>query len=83
MVFRINAAFLLYPATPLSVQHVTSLLEYSMVSGYDCLDVLMTLKPNIVEAVYERLTESFQRQPPSFQQYYFHSWLKLRIALCR
>ncbi|XP_045772509.1 mediator of RNA polymerase II transcription subunit 16 [Maniola jurtina] len=68
--------------TPLSVQHVTSLLEYSLVSGYDCLDVLMTLKTNIVEAVYERLTESFQRQPPSFQQYYFHSWLKLRIALC-
>ncbi|CAH0717025.1 unnamed protein product, partial [Brenthis ino] len=68
--------------TPLSVQHVTSLLEYSMVSGYDCLDVLMTLKTNIIEAVYERLTENFQRQPQSFQQYYYHSWLKLRIALC-
>nr|XP_026488721.1 mediator of RNA polymerase II transcription subunit 16 isoform X1 [Vanessa tameamea] len=77
---------LLQPApdvpTPLSVQHVTSLLEYSMVSGYDCLDVLMTLKSNIVEAVYERLTENFQRQAQSFQQYYYHSWLKLRISLC-
>ncbi|KAG6444271.1 hypothetical protein O3G_MSEX003371 [Manduca sexta] len=68
---------------PLAVQHTTTLLEYSMVSGYDCLDVLMTLKPNIIEPVYERLTESFQRQPQSFQQYYYHSWLKLRIALCR
>ncbi|CAH2083886.1 unnamed protein product [Euphydryas editha] len=77
---------LLQPApdvpTPLSVQHVTSLLEYSMVSGYDALDVLMTLKPNIIEAVYERLTENFQRQPQTFQQYYYHSWLKLRISLC-
>ncbi|XP_068621952.1 mediator of RNA polymerase II transcription subunit 16 [Battus philenor] len=68
--------------TPLSVQHTAMLLEYAMVSGYDCLDLLMTLKPNIVEAVYERLTENFQRQPPSFQQYYYHSCLKLRIALC-
>ncbi|XP_045538422.1 mediator of RNA polymerase II transcription subunit 16 [Papilio machaon] len=68
--------------TTLTVQHTTLLLEYAMVSGYDCLDVLMTLKPNIVEAVYERLTESFQRQSQAFQQYYYHSWLKLRIALC-
>ncbi|XP_073964680.1 mediator complex subunit 16 [Choristoneura fumiferana] len=69
--------------TPLSVQHTTALLEYSMVSGIDCRDIIMTLKPGTVEAVYERLTETFQRQPPSFQQYYYHSWLKLRIALCR
>ncbi|XP_013177453.1 PREDICTED: mediator of RNA polymerase II transcription subunit 16 [Papilio xuthus] len=68
--------------TTLSVQHTTMLLEYAMVSGYDSLDVIMTLKPNIVEAVYERLTESFQRQPQPFQQYYYHNWLKLRIALC-
>ncbi|XP_013136065.1 PREDICTED: mediator of RNA polymerase II transcription subunit 16 [Papilio polytes] len=68
--------------TTLSVQHTTLLLEYAMVSGYDCSDVLMTLKSNIVEAVYDRLTENFQRQPQTFQQYYYHSWLKLRIALC-
>ncbi|CAG5005502.1 unnamed protein product [Parnassius apollo] len=68
--------------TPLSVQHIAMQLEYAMVSGYDCLDLLMTMKHNIVEAVYDRLTENFQRQPQSFQQYYYHSWLKLRIALC-
>ncbi|CAH2056579.1 unnamed protein product, partial [Iphiclides podalirius] len=68
--------------TPLSVQHTCMMLEYAMVSGYDYLDLLMTLKHNIVEAVYERLTENFQRQPQSFQQYYYHSWLKLRISLC-
>ncbi|XP_072937631.1 mediator of RNA polymerase II transcription subunit 16 [Epargyreus clarus] len=68
--------------TPLSVQHATLLLEYAMVSGYDYLDILMTIKPNIVEALYERFTETFQRQPQTFQQYYFHHWLKIRIALC-
>ncbi|CAB3241531.1 unnamed protein product [Arctia plantaginis] len=69
--------------TPLAVQQATSLLEYAMVSGVDCLDVLLTLKHSVGELVYERFTETFQRQPPTFQQYYFHSWLKLRIALCR
>ncbi|XP_049882594.1 mediator of RNA polymerase II transcription subunit 16 isoform X2 [Pectinophora gossypiella] len=69
--------------TPLSIQHTITLLEYSLVSGYDCLDVLLTLKPSIVEAVYERVTESFQRQPAAVQQYYYHSWHRMRIALCR
>ncbi|KAJ8704408.1 hypothetical protein PYW07_011596 [Mythimna separata] len=73
--------------TPIAVQHATSLLEYAIVSGYDCHDVLLactgTVKHNVLELMYERLTDSFQRQPAAFQQYYFHSWLKLRIALCR
>ncbi|KAL0858970.1 hypothetical protein ABMA27_010830 [Loxostege sticticalis] len=81
-VFRLQ----LWPDIPSPMAHATlacNLLEYSMVTGYDCLDLLMTLKPNIVEPVYERLTETFQRQSAPFQQYYYHSWLKLRIALCR
>ncbi|XP_047038353.1 mediator of RNA polymerase II transcription subunit 16 [Helicoverpa zea] len=73
--------------TPMAVQHATNLLEYALVAGYDCLDVLLACtganKHNILELIYERLTESFQRQPPAFQQYYFHSWLKMRIAICR
>ncbi|XP_060808621.1 mediator of RNA polymerase II transcription subunit 16 [Amyelois transitella] len=66
-----------------SAQLAAATLECGAVCGYDCLDVLLTLKPNVVEAVYERFTENFQRQPPAFQQFYYHSWLKLRIALCR
>ncbi|XP_026316439.1 mediator of RNA polymerase II transcription subunit 16 [Hyposmocoma kahamanoa] len=67
----------------LQVQHAVGLLEYALVSGYDFLDVLLTLKPNIVELVYERFTESFARQPPAFQQHYFHGCLRIRAALCR
>ncbi|XP_063391221.1 mediator of RNA polymerase II transcription subunit 16 [Cydia fagiglandana] len=70
-------------STPLLVQHTTSLLEYAMVSGLDYRDIIMTLKPNAIDAVYERFTESFQRQPQAFQQFYYQNWLKLRIALCR
>lgn len=29
------------------------------------------------------MTESFARQPPAFQQYYFHGCLRIRAALCR
>ncbi|XP_045508168.1 mediator of RNA polymerase II transcription subunit 16 isoform X1 [Colias croceus] len=64
------------------IAHLVTLLEYAMVSGYDYLDVLLTLKPNVLEALYERMTESFQRQPQPFQQFYYHTWLKLRIVLC-
>ncbi|CAB3223050.1 unnamed protein product [Arctia plantaginis] len=39
--------------TPLAVQQATSLLEYAMVSGVDCLDVLLTLKHSVGELVYE------------------------------
>ncbi|XP_052754188.1 mediator of RNA polymerase II transcription subunit 16 [Galleria mellonella] len=81
-VFRLPQPWADIPS-PMSLQQATSVLEYAMVSGYDCLDVLLTLKPNMMETVYERLTESFQRQPQHFQQYYYHSWLKLRTALCR
>ncbi|XP_059062479.1 mediator of RNA polymerase II transcription subunit 16 [Achroia grisella] len=69
--------------SPMSLQQATSLLEYAMVAGYDYLDILLTLKSNMMETVYERLTESFQRYPQHFQQYYYHSWLKVRTALCR
>ncbi|XP_038217687.1 mediator of RNA polymerase II transcription subunit 16 [Zerene cesonia] len=64
------------------IAHLVTLLEYAMVSGFDYLDVLLTLKPNVLEALYERITESFQRQPQPFQQYYYHTWLRLRIVLC-
>ncbi|XP_063631795.1 mediator of RNA polymerase II transcription subunit 16 [Cydia splendana] len=79
-VYRLPAADI---STPLLVQHTTSLLEYAMVSGLDYRDIIMTLKPNAIDAVYERFTESFQRQPQAFQQFYYQNWLKLRIALCR
>ncbi|XP_041986369.1 mediator of RNA polymerase II transcription subunit 16 [Aricia agestis] len=67
--------------TPLSVTATAGALEYALVAGLDALDLLVTLKPNVVDAVCERLTENFQRQPAAFQQYYYHGWLKLRIAL--
>ncbi|CAH1642861.1 unnamed protein product [Spodoptera littoralis] len=71
--------------TPLAVQLATGVLEWALVAGRDPLDVLLAAAPshNVLELLYERITESFQRQPPAFQQYYYHNWLKLRIALCR
>ncbi|CAK1548765.1 unnamed protein product [Leptosia nina] len=65
-----------------AVVQLNGLVEYSMVSGHDCLDALLTLKPNVLEALYERITENFLRQPQAFQQHYYHSWLRLRMLLC-
>lgn len=69
--------------TPLSIQHATNILEYSIVTGYDYTDVLMTIKPTALDAIIDRVTESFQRHPQQFQQFYYHNWLTLRTALYR
>ncbi|XP_028164789.1 mediator of RNA polymerase II transcription subunit 16-like [Ostrinia furnacalis] len=58
-------------------------LEWALLAGCDALDALLALRPAAVQHTYDRLTESFQRQPAAFQQYYYHGWLKLRMALCR
>nr|XP_032525310.1 mediator of RNA polymerase II transcription subunit 16-like isoform X1 [Danaus plexippus plexippus] len=63
------------------VSQAVSQLEYGLVAGVDTRDVLLTVG-GVSEGVYERLTENFQRQPASFQQYFYHTWLRLRIALC-
>lgn len=70
-------------ATPLSILHATTLLEYSLVTGYDALDIMMTLKTSAIEAVYDRLTELFVRQPSVWQQYHYVRWLCVRTALSR
>ncbi|KAL4707007.1 hypothetical protein ACJJTC_002235 [Scirpophaga incertulas] len=69
-------------ASSLTVQHMCNLLEYSLVTGVDCLDLLITMKPNLLEMLYERFTETYQRQPQTFQQYFYYNWIKIRLALC-
>ncbi|XP_047513860.1 mediator of RNA polymerase II transcription subunit 16 isoform X1 [Pieris napi] len=65
-----------------AVSQTCALLEYATVSGHDCVDALIGLKPDVLEALYERLTENFQRQPTAFQQHYYYAWIRLRMLLC-
>lgn len=67
----------------MSAAHAVTLLEYCLVAGLDWWDVLVALRPAAVDAVCDRLTESFARQPPATQQFHYVSHLSLRAALHR
>lgn len=69
--------------TPALIVQTVNLLEYCLVTGFDSLDILLTLKIQILENVLERLTESFHRQPSNVQQYYYVNFLTMKIALYR
>ncbi|XP_075213152.1 mediator complex subunit 16 [Lycorma delicatula] len=68
---------------PMSIQLATTLLEYCLVTGLDWWDILISLRPNILDAVCDRLTENFNRQPAAVQQYHYVTYLALKSALYR
>ncbi|XP_063921461.1 mediator of RNA polymerase II transcription subunit 16 isoform X1 [Zophobas morio] len=70
-------------STPLSVPYCTTILEYCMMSGFDWLDLLLVLRPGMLDALCDRLTESFNRQPASVQQFFYVQYLCMKISLCR
>jgi mediator of RNA polymerase II transcription subunit 16 len=70
-------------SAPLSVPYCTTILEYCMMSGFDWLDLLLVLRPGMLDALCDRLTESFNRQPSSVQQFFFVQHLCMKISLCR
>lgn len=67
----------------MSAVYAASLLEYCLVTGLDWWDVLIALRPAMVDAVCDRLTEAMARQPPATQQFHYVSHLSLRAALYR
>lgn len=68
---------------PLTVTYLVSLLEYCMVAGYDALDIFLAIKLVSLDAVIDRLTENFTRQPPAVQQYYYVNFLTMKTNLYR
>lgn len=69
--------------TAMTVTYLVSLLEYCLVSGHDALDVCLHIKPAWLDAVVDRLTENFTRQPPPVQQYYYVNFLTMKTNLYR
>lgn len=65
------------------ISYVASLLEYSMVAGVDYLDVILASRIANYDAIIERINENFNRQPPTFQQYYYVRFLTLKTNLYR
>nr|CAH7760453.1 unnamed protein product [Callosobruchus chinensis] len=68
---------------PLSVPYCTTILEYSLISGFDWLDLLLVLRPNMLDAICDRFTESFNRQPAAVQQFYYFQFLCIKTSLYR
>lgn len=70
-------------SAPLSVPYCTTILEYCLVSGLDWLDLLLVLRPSMLDAICDRLTESYNRQPPAVQQYFYVQYLCIKTSLYR
>ncbi|XP_074042596.1 mediator complex subunit 16 [Leptinotarsa decemlineata] len=70
-------------AAPLSVPYCTTILEYCLMSGLDWLDLLLVLRPGMLDAICDRLTESFNRQPPAIQQFFYIQYLCIKTSLYR
>lgn len=70
-------------STPLSVPYATTMLEYCLVTGLDWLDLLLVLRPGMLDAVCERLTESFNRQTLAVQQFFYVPYLCIKTSLYR
>lgn len=70
-------------STPLTVPYATTMLEYCMVTGLDWLDLLLVVRSNMLDPLCEKLTESFNRQPPAVQQFFYVHYLCIKISLYR
>lgn len=63
---------------------VVMLLEYSMLNSFDWWDILLTIKPNLIESICERFTENFkQYQHSAIQQKYQHKYLAIKGSIYR
>ncbi|CAB0013395.1 unnamed protein product, partial [Nesidiocoris tenuis] len=74
---------ILEPGVLMTVNIASALLEYCLVTGTDNWDILVSIQSTIVDAIADRIIENYNRQPPSAQQFYYASYLKLRMALAR
>lgn len=70
-------------STPLTVPYATTVLEYCLMTGLDWLDLLLVLRPGMLDALCDRLTESFNRQTPAVQQFFYVQYLCIKTSLYR
>ncbi|KAK7791584.1 hypothetical protein R5R35_007389 [Gryllus longicercus] len=67
----------------MTVPHVVRLLEYCLVTGLDCWDLLVCLRPGLVDAVADRFSDGFNRQLAPVQQYHYVHFLNIKTSLYR
>jgi hypothetical protein len=67
----------------MTVPYACTLLEYCLVTGLDWWDLLVSLRPSMMDTVCERFTESFNRQPQQIQQFHYVQFLNIKTSLYR
>lgn len=68
------------PHVPIGLQNS---FEYSLVSGFDWLDVSMCMKPTQVESICQKLEEDFEKQSKVNQEYYYSRYMAMKSSLYR
>jgi len=71
------------PGGPPSNSFTLTMLEYGLISGRDCWDLVLASKFSKLEAICERFSDLFYSQPTGVQQFYFSRFMSLRSSLLR
>lgn len=72
------------PCASISLNYAQLMLEYSLMSGNDYWDILISIKPTFVDTLCDKITEAFiTRQSLPMQQKWLDSVLELKAALHR
>ena len=72
------------PGGPITANYAQTMLEYSLVSGNDWWDVIISLRPNLIDNVCEKITETFMnKQPLASQQKWLSRFLTIKASLYR
>ncbi|RWS13475.1 mediator of RNA polymerase II transcription subunit 16-like protein [Dinothrombium tinctorium] len=72
------------PGNAFSASSIQTLLEYCLITGNDWWDIILSLRPNIIENVCDKLSEGFlQKQPSGVQQKWMSRFLAIKASLYR
>ncbi|CAG2118094.1 unnamed protein product [Medioppia subpectinata] len=68
----------------MSANYAQTMLEYCLVSGNDWWDVIIGLRPNLIDSVCEKITETFMnKQQLELQQKWLSRFLTIKASLYR
>ncbi|KAL1441705.1 hypothetical protein MTO96_008422 [Rhipicephalus appendiculatus] len=71
------------PSTPVSPSYTMTLLEHCLMTGTDWWDVLLSMRPGVIETICDKFTEIFNKQPPGMQQCFLSRFLSIKGSLYR
>jgi len=71
------------PGGPITIPYAVMALEYCLTTGIDHWDILIGLRPAMLDSICERLTENFNQQSPGLQQLLHYRLLTTKMAIFR